>query len=73
MALIKTWGDLSQAFLEQYSFNLDLIPKCEDLVAIWQKPHEPFGEYVGRWRTLASQVKDRPSNEESIEIIIRGA
>ena len=54
MATIKTWGDLSQAFMEQYSFNLDLIPKREDLVALQQKPHETFGEYVGRWRTLAS-------------------
>ena len=33
MATIKTWSDLSQAFLEQYSFNLDLVPKREDLVA----------------------------------------
>ena len=73
MATIKTWDDLSQAFLEQYSFNLDFIPNCEDLVAIRQKSHEPFREYVGRWRTLASQVRDRPSDEESIEIVIRGA
>ena len=50
-----------------------MIPKCEDLVSTRQRPHEPFGEYVGRWRTLASQARDRPSDEESIEIIIRGA
>ena len=54
MATIKTWDDLSQAFLEKYSFNLDLILKHEDLVAIREKPHESFGEYVSRWRTLAS-------------------
>ena len=42
-ATVKTWGNLSQAFLEQYSFNLDLIPKHEDLVALQQKPHESFG------------------------------
>ena len=73
MSVIKTWDDLSQAFLEQYSFNLDLIPKHEDLIATRQRPDEPFGEYVGRWYALASQVRDRPSNEESIEIIIRVA
>ena len=72
MATIKIWNDLNQAFLEQYSFNLDLIPKREDLVAIRQKSHEPVREYVGRWCVLASQVRDRPSDEESIEIIIRG-
>ena len=33
MATIKTWNDLSQAFLEQYSFNLDLVPKRAELVA----------------------------------------
>ena len=53
MATIKTWNDLSQAFLKQYSFNLDLIPKHEDLVATRQKPHELFGEYVDHWRVLA--------------------
>ena len=34
MATVKTWDDLSQVFLEQYSFNFDLIPKHEDLVAL---------------------------------------
>ena len=73
MAVIKTWDDLSSAFLEPYSFNLDLVPKRMDLVATKQNPSEPFGEYIGRWRVLASQVRDRPSNEESIEIVIKEA
>ena len=47
MASIMTSDDLSQAFLEQYSFNFDLIPKHEDLVATRQRPHESFGEYIG--------------------------
>ena len=50
-----------------------MIPKRKDLVTLRQKPNEPFREYVCRWHTLATQVKDRPSNEESIEIIIKGA
>ena len=71
--MIRTWDKLNQAFLEQYSFNLDLIPKREDLAATRQRPHEPFREYVGQWRALASQVQDKPSDKESIKIIIRGA
>ena len=73
MASIRPWHALTQAFLEQYSFNLDQIPKREDLVTTVQRPHETFREYVGRWRALASQVRDRPSDEESIETLIRGA
>ena len=73
MTTIKTSNDLGRAFLEQYSFNLDLVPKHEDLVAVKQRTNEPFGEYVDRWRVLAAQVCDRPSDEESIEIVIRGA
>ena len=34
MATIKTWNDLGRAFLEQYSFKLDLVPKREVLVAL---------------------------------------
>ena len=48
------WNDLSQAFLGQYSFNLDLVPKRVDLVALKQNPGKPFGKYVSRWRALAS-------------------
>ena len=48
MATKKTWDDLSQAFLGQYAFNLDLVPKRADLVTLKQNPGEPFGEYVGR-------------------------
>ena len=54
MTAIKTWNDLSQVFLEKYSFNLDLVPKRTDLVATKQNPGELFREYVGRWRTVAS-------------------
>ena len=55
-ATIKTWDDLSQAFLEQYSFNLDLVPMREDLIATKHKPNELFEEYVGCLRALTSQV-----------------
>ena len=70
MATIKTWGDLGREFMEQYSFNLDLVPKHEDIITLKQRNNESFGEYVGNWRALASQVRDRPSDEESIEIVI---
>ena len=70
---MSTWSDLSLAFLEKFSFNLDLIPWREDLVALKQKPNKSFGEYVGHWSTLASQVKNKLSKEESIEIITWGA
>ena len=70
MATIKTSNILGKAFLEQYSFNLDLVPKCEDPVALRQRNNEPFGEYVGHWHALAAQVHNRPSDEESIEIVI---
>ena len=73
MASIQTWKDFSQAFLYQYYFNIDLIPKRENLVVIRQRPHEPFEEYVGRWRSVAIQVRDGPSVEESIDIIIKEA
>ena len=48
MTTIRTWSGLTQAFLEQYSFNLDLIPKREDLVTTGQRPNKPFGEHVSR-------------------------
>jgi hypothetical protein len=73
MAAIQIWEQLSQTFLDQYAFNLDRMPKREDLIALRQRNDEPFGEYVGRWRELAAQVRNKPTDEESIDMIIHGA
>jgi hypothetical protein len=73
MNTIQTWDQLSQAFIDQYAFNLDRVPKREDLQALRQRSNEAFAEYVGRWRELAVQVHNKPTNDESIEMIIRGA
>lgn len=60
---IKSWDQLCQMFIDQYAFNLDMAPKKEDLEKLSQKEGESFSAYVGRWRTLASQVKNKPTEE----------
>jgi hypothetical protein len=72
MSTITTWEQLSEPFVDQYAFNLDLVPKREDLAALRQRHNETFAEYVGRWRELAAQVRNKPTDEESIDMIIWG-
>src|SRR4030065_380040 len=53
---IRTFNDLSEAFVHQYKYNLDLAPDRDQLRAMGQKEKEYFKEYAQRWRAVASQV-----------------
>jgi hypothetical protein len=68
---IQTWDQLAKAFVDQYSFNLDIAPTRADLEALTQNPSESFKDFVRRWRSLVAQVPSRPSLEESIDLIIQ--
>lgn len=52
---------------------VDMVPKKDDLEALTQNPGESFSAYVGRWRTMAFQVKNKPPEDEQMDMIIRSA
>ena len=47
-AIIRTFNDLREAFLQQYKFNVDMAPDRSDLQAMTQKDNEIFREYAQR-------------------------
>ncbi|XP_019434187.1 PREDICTED: uncharacterized protein LOC109340878 [Lupinus angustifolius] len=67
---IRTFLDLSNAFVKQYKFNEDATPKRTQLQNMAKKPSESMREYVQRWRGLASQVLPRLDEEEQLSIFI---
>lgn len=55
------------------SLFIQSVPKKDDLEALTQNPGESFSAYVGRWRTMAFQVKNKPPEDEQMDMIIRSA
>jgi len=54
---IQTWKDLTDAFMRQYKYNLDMAPNRMQLQSLTQKSGESFKEYAQRWRELAAHVQ----------------
>ncbi|XP_019434515.1 PREDICTED: uncharacterized protein LOC109341140 [Lupinus angustifolius] len=69
-AQIKTFVDLSNAFMKQYKYNEDAAPDRAQLQSMAKKLEESFKEYTQRWRALASQVIPRLEEEEQLSIFV---
>ncbi|XP_058111259.1 uncharacterized protein LOC131254284 [Magnolia sinica] len=67
---IKTWEQLSQAFIDRFVYNLNVAPERADLVALRQRNDESLSTYVGRWRAMADRMKTPIDDEEQIYKII---
>ncbi|KAL4278757.1 hypothetical protein GQ457_03G028250 [Hibiscus cannabinus] len=65
---IKTWRDLSKAFLEQYKHVSDMVPSRTVLQTMEQRANESFRQYAQRWRDVAAQVQP-PLLENEITLL----
>ena len=66
----RTWADLGQEFIRQYSFNTVVDVSRRELEALKQRPDESVTSFISRWREKIAQVIDRPS-EHQISMIMR--
>src|SRR3954470_870927 len=61
---IHCFQDLTDAFMKQYKYNLDMAPDRRQLQNMSKKEKESFKEYAQRWRVLASQVEPPLAEKE---------
>ncbi|XP_050876225.1 uncharacterized protein LOC127079918 [Lathyrus oleraceus] len=61
---IRCFQNLSDAFIKQYKYNMDLAPDRRQLLGMSQKDYESFKEYAQRWRETASQVEPPLTEKE---------
>ncbi|KAL4348100.1 hypothetical protein GQ457_17G016040 [Hibiscus cannabinus] len=54
---IRTWQDLSRAFLEQYKHVTDMVPSRIALQDMKPRSNESFRQCARRWRDMAAQVQ----------------
>ena len=70
-ARIRTFNDLANAFIHQYSYNSDMAPDREQLRAMTQGDKETFLEYAQRWRGFAAQIIPPLQDKELTRIFLK--
>ncbi|KAK9016080.1 hypothetical protein V6N11_007163 [Hibiscus sabdariffa] len=63
-ANIRSWKDLSKAFVEQYKHVTDMTPNRIMLEGMEQKASESLRQYAQRWRDVAAQIQPPISEHE---------
>ena len=58
--LHRTWADLGQDFIRQYSFNTVVDVSRRELEALRQRPDESLTSFISRWREKMAQIIDKP-------------
>ena len=67
----RTWADLGQEFIRQYSFNTVVDVSRRELEALRQRPDESITSFISRWREKIAHIIDRPSERDQISMIMR--
>ena len=67
----RTWADLGQEFIRQYSFNTVVDVSRRELEALRQRPDESVTSFISRWREKIAHIIDRPSEHDQIGMIMR--
>ncbi|WJZ99805.1 hypothetical protein VitviT2T_018220 [Vitis vinifera] len=67
----RTWADLGQEFIRQYSFNTVVDVSRRELEALRQGSDESVTSLISRWREKIAQIIDRPSERDQISTIMR--
>src|SRR5256884_3079950 len=68
----SSWVELSKAFLDHFSFNTAMNVGLRELETTVQKRDEPFIDYLTWWRKRLILIKNRPDENELIEMFIKG-
>ena len=67
----RTWDDLAQEFLRQFLFNTIVDVSRRELEALKQRTEESISSFISRWRGKISEIVDRPSERDQIQMVLR--
>nr|XP_027076582.1 uncharacterized protein LOC113700352 [Coffea arabica]XP_027089706.1 uncharacterized protein LOC113710853 [Coffea arabica] len=68
---MRSWMDLSTAFMRQYEYNCELAPTRATLEGTKRKPSEDHKTYAKRWRKLAAKVEPPMTENEIVRTFIK--
>ncbi|RVW32228.1 Cytochrome f [Vitis vinifera] len=64
----RTWEDLAQEFLRQYSFSGDTSITRRELELLRQGSDESVSSFISRWRERIAEMIERPSERDQMGI-----
>nr|CAN69223.1 hypothetical protein VITISV_039898 [Vitis vinifera] len=67
----RSWTDLAQEFLRQYSFSGDTSVTRRELEFLRQGPDESVSSFISRWREKAAEMIERPSERDQMSMFLR--
>ena len=65
-----TWDDLARCFVQQFQYNIDIVPDRSSLANMRKKTMENFREYAIRWREQDARVKPPMKESEMINVFL---
>ncbi|XP_060179392.1 uncharacterized protein LOC132609432 [Lycium barbarum] len=66
-----TWDDMANEFVQQFQYNIDLVPDKKSLTNLKKKVTESFREFAVRWREQAARVKPPMREREMVETFLQ--
>ena len=60
----RTWEDLAQEFLRQYSFSGDMSVTRRELELLRQGSDESVSFFISRWRKKVAEMIERPTERD---------
>ncbi|KAK4706217.1 hypothetical protein R3W88_034233 [Solanum pinnatisectum] len=66
-----TWDDLARFFMQQFQYNIDIVPNHSTLANTRKKTMKNFREYAVRWREQAARVKPPMKELEMIDVFLQ--
>ncbi|KAH0717187.1 hypothetical protein KY285_013218 [Solanum tuberosum] len=64
------WDDMTQDFVRQFQYNIDIMPDRNTHSNMRKKPNESFREYAIKWREQVARVKPPFDEQELVDIFI---
>jgi hypothetical protein len=64
----KKWSDLTDAFLRQYKFNIEIAPDRTSLIVMEKGNKETVREYAHRWKNKALNVHPSLLEKEMVTL-----
>ena len=67
----RSWEDIGCEFHKQYKHNIKVDIRRSDLKTMNQEPKESFSTFITKWRSKATQMMNRPSEEEQLVMVVK--
>ena len=68
---VRSWEDICHEFHNHYKYNLEVDITRRDLKTMKQELKESFSTFITKWRSKATQMMNRPSEEEQLAMVIK--